>query len=438
MVRLSLHQRTIAIALVSGVAILGFAAWSISELGHFVGQNLNDQLDTQITVLERSLGPDMRLDRGRIVTLPGFDAPRDGWSWQVTTSAGSWSTGTPYRNVALDHYVRSGRYDMYLGHGWSPDGIELHLRKREYVVPQGKVSIIATAPRRIVRQPLREALTPLLASLAAIALGLGGAALAQLRYGLRPVRALRDAVARVRTGGSDRLPEAQPAELRPLAQEVNALIAQNEAGLVHARNHVANLAHGLKTPLATLSLQLELDGASPESRALVEQIGSRVAHHLRRARSAAAGAGERARADLGATLDDLIATLTHLNGERSPTVANRVSATHVIAVDPEDLGEMLGNLIENAFRHAAGQVVIDHRQLAAWSIVTIDDNGPGIKQADLTLALQPGTRLDESGQGYGFGLGIVRELAEMYGGNLALEKSPGLGGLRAALTLPRR
>jgi len=434
---ISLHVRLLIVAMVSGIAALLFAAYAIDNvLERFVLRGIDRTLDTQIEVLAGAIGPDGRLDRAHVIDLPGFRAPARGWAWRVRTAAGQWDNGSHF--ARLDLSERRGRRmpNMRFGEGRLANGDPVHVRQTAYPGRGGPIEIVAGAPRGLVDRPLKEAMGSLLVSLALLAIGLAGATLIQLRYGLRPVRALRDAVARVRSGAAPRLPLDQPRELRPLAEEVNALIEQNEAGLDHARSHLSNLAHGLKTPLTTLSLQLARENASPEARALVGQLDDRIAHHLRRARSAAPGAGGRARSIVADVADGLGEALRRIHADRGVTIAITVDPALAVAVDPQDLDEMLGNLLDNACRHAAARVALSARGDGSNVVVEVADDGPGLTEGQVEEALRPGARLDESGPGYGFGLAIVRELAELYGGRLMLVRCDSLGGLAARLSLP--
>jgi signal transduction histidine kinase len=380
-----------------------------------------------------------------VIDLPGFRDPGRGWAWRVRTSTGSWSSGSPI--VQVDVAERSGRRPGHFRPGRPPSNIRpgegrlqngepIHLRQMRFAVAAGNVEIVAGAPRALVDRPLHEALGSLLVSLGLLAAGLATATFVQLRYGLRPVRALRDAVAQVRSGAAPRLPVDQPRELRPLAEEVNALIEQNEAGLEHARSHLSNLAHGLKTPLTTLSLQLARENASPEARALVEQLDERIAHHLRRARSAAPGTGGRARSAVAEVADGLAEALRRIHADRGVMLAVEADPALAVAIDPQDLDEMLGNLLDNACKHAAARVLLSARAEGPNIVIEIADDGAGLTEAEADEALRPGARIDESGPGYGFGLAIVRELVELYGGRLSLARSDALGGLAAHLSLP--
>ncbi len=106
-----------------------------------------------------------------------------------------------------------------------------------------------------------------------------------------------------------------------------------------------------------------------------------------------------------------------------------------MGVDAADLDELAGNLIDNAARHARSSVVVAAGRVGSFVELRVTDDGPGIPAADRARATDPGVRLDERGDGHGFGLAIVRDLATLYGGRLRLSEADG-GGLVAAVTLP--
>ncbi|WP_288936471.1 HAMP domain-containing sensor histidine kinase [uncultured Sphingomonas sp.] len=460
MSRLSLHARLLLVAGVSGLAALAFAAFAIGGvLERFVMQGLDERLDAQVTVLARAIDAQGRLDPARVVDLPGFSRTGSGWGWRVRTPAGEWRLGARIGDVAdADRPPPRDRHPplpgppppseaspvaappppapIMPGDVRGADGEPIHLRRLTMPVAGGTAEVVAAAPRALVRRPIRAAIGTLSGALALLGLGLAAATWVQLRVGLRPIRRLQDAVARVRAGDDNALPLDQPRELVPLAAEINALIAQNAAGLANARHHVANLAHGLKTPLATLALRLDREQASAEARGLVAELGERIAHHLRRARSAAPSAGTRARTELASVTRDVAGALRHIHAEREIAIRSTIPAQAAVAVERQDLEEMLGNLIDNACRHASAIVEINATPGDAIWAIDIADDGPGLSPAARAQALQPGVRLDERQPGYGFGLAIVAELAELYGGTLTLGAAD-MGGLRARLTLPR-
>ncbi|MEG8013140.1 hypothetical protein [Sphingomonas sp. 22R3R2A-7] len=215
------------------------------------------------------------------------------------------------------------------------------------------MTLTAAAPRDVVARPIRAAILPLLATLAILGVLLGIATAVQLRIGLRPLRALRDGVAAMRRGAGG-VSEDQPEELRPLAQELNALARDTSTALATARASAANLAHALKTPVATLALAVRDDAAAA---AQVARIDATIRHHLARARSVAVD--RRASTALEPALADLASTITRLHAGRAVAITRTVQPGLMVAVDAADLDELAGNLIDNAMRHAVSAVRID-------------------------------------------------------------------------------
>jgi len=456
----SLYGRMLAIAALStGIALL-FAGVTIGHvLERFVMRGLDERLDAQVAVLARAVRPDGSLDRMRAINLPEFGEPRSDWSWQVEGPAGRFDSGiTPPPTVSKPASTipppppalprnderplpsgPGGHEDRQIHPGETRDrsGERLHSRTMDVATPRGTVTITAIGPRRIVDEPLREAMIPLLGSLAVLGVGLALATLVQLRFGLRPLRDLRTSLAAVRAGTERHVPADQPGELQPLVAELNALIDQNAAGLAHARQHVANLAHGLKTPLAALSLKLAEANADADVRDMVDQINRRVRHHLGRARADATG-GARTRTAITPAVADLVAVLRRIHADRPMTVDIAIPDDLAVAIDPQDLDEMIGNLLDNAWRHARAALSITANPIDGKVTLEIADDGEGLDDTAMTQAVLPGRRLDERGDGHGFGLSITRELAELNGGTVTLDRSSVLGGLLVRLTLPQR
>jgi len=291
------------------------------------------------------------------------------------------------------------------------------------------VTITVAAPQAVIAQPIREAVTPLLLALAILGGLLAAVTWVQLRIGLRPLRSLRDAVAALRAGRIDRIDEDQPTELRPLAIELNALAADTQAALATARLSAANLAHALKTPVATLALAM---GDDPVRRRQVDRIDATIRHHLGRAR---AGGSRPPSTPLAPALADLAQVVTRLHADRGIAVIHDIDPDLTVRLDPHDLDELAGNLIDNAARHARRGVRVTADRGERMVTLRVIDDGPGIPAADRARATEPGVRLDERGDGYGFGLSIVRDITTLHGGMLILEETPG-GGLTAIVTLP--
>ncbi|MEG3163207.1 HAMP domain-containing sensor histidine kinase [Sphingomonas sp. PB2P19] len=436
----SLFGRLLAIATLATLAALLLASVAIGHvLERFVMRGFDDRLDAQTTVLARAVDGQGQLDPARAIDLPGFDTPGSGWVWQVRTADGrAWRNGAepPPTPILREPGPGDGRRP-HPGEGRGRSGEPLHFRTLTVVRANGPVTITASGPRRVVEAPLREAMVPLLGSLALLGAALAAATLIQLRIGLRPLRTLQTSLGAVIAGRQRHVPTDLPIELAPLAAELNTLIDQNAAGLAHARRHVANLAHGLKTPLAALGL--ELADRDPDGRlgVMLADIDRRVSHHLRRARAAMPGAPGRAATPLAPAVGDLVDVLRRVHADRAIAVEIVVPGDVTAGIDAQDFDEMIGNLLDNAWRHAAHAIRIDAAIDAGKVRIAIEDDGTGLDDTERAEALVPGRRLDEAGPGHGFGLPITQELAELNGGGLVLSRSATLGGLCAALTLPK-
>jgi signal transduction histidine kinase len=435
-----------AALLVAGIAI-GFL------LHHLIQRQVDERLDTQIVFLASMLHADKdgRLSLSGSADGPPFDRPGRGWYWQVSGPANALrarALGSEALDVsdlpmpppppAVPSGPRPPAAPPRPADGPGPGGDELHFRIKVVSVDGFRAEIVAAAPRAAVRGPLVDALAMLGLCLAVLEAALLLAMLLQVRLGLRPLARLRDAVADVRAGRSERLPTGQPAEVQPLAAEMNALLEQNAANLERARRHVANLAHGLKTPLATLSLAFSRDKSDKDELApLVEVMERRIRHHLGRARAAALAGPVRAQTPVADRLEALGTVLSKVNAARRITLTIDVPPAASVACEQQDFDEIAGNLLENAFKWARSTVVVRaSAEPGRLLVLSVDDDGDGLEPEQIRRVLQPGQRLDESAPGFGFGLSITQELVELYGGTLDFARAS-LGGLRVVLSLPR-
>ncbi|MBZ6382459.1 MAG: HAMP domain-containing histidine kinase [Sphingomonas sanguinis] len=442
----SIHGRMIVISGAAILAALLLAGWGLaSALEGIVTRGLDQRLDSEIAVLAAAVDSQGRVDRDRIAARRGLLEPEPGWRWRIAGPDGVIGSGD-FPPLAAPHPPGpapiaggpppappppGGVDQPHPADGRTEQGVRVHARQITIPSPRGPVTISAAAPRAVVARPIRAALVPLLAMLAGLGVLLAAASLIQLRLGLRPLHRLREEVAAIRTGERARVDEDQPAELQPLAAELNALAADSERALATARASAANLAHALKTPVATLALDLAGD---PPRAAQVARIDETIRHHLARARVQAGTV--RAVTALAPAIGDLTAAIARLHADRGITLTADIPDDLSVGMDAQDLDEVAGNLIDNAARHAHATVRVHARAEDRQIRLTVTDDGPGIAEADRIRATEAGTRLDERGDGHGFGLAIARELAELHGGRLILDQAQG-GGLSATVLLPR-
>lgn len=254
------------------------------------------------------------------------------------------------------------------------------------------------------------------------------------RRGLTLFADLRAKLAAVHSGRERRVTGVHPAEVQPLIDDLNALLDERERAVQRAFTTAGDLAHGLKTPLALLAHEAAQSG-DVNVAAQVERMTRQVNYHLARARAAASGASGATPCPIEPCAAVLVRTLATLHASRQLRIAAQVAPGAVVRVQREDLEEILGNLLDNACKWARSKVQLTAQTTGAQLTVTVDDDGPGLAPELRARALQRGVRLDEAAPGSGLGLAIVCDLAELYGGAIALEDSP-LGGLRARVTLP--
>jgi signal transduction histidine kinase len=268
-----------------------------------------------------------------------------------------------------------------------------------------------------------------------------GSGLWMVSNGLASLTRLRERLSDVHEGRERQVEGEYPAEIQPLVTDLNALLAHRDRRVQEALARAGDLAHGLKTPLAVLAQEAERSGAAGhvETAAVlnqqVERMRRHVDYHLAHARAAASGATPGARASIHISAEGLARTLQRLHAGRGLHIANDVPTSHAVRGHREDLDEMLGNLLDNACKWARSRVLISSTQQDGHVTIAIDDDGPGLADAMRDAVLQRGVRADELAPGSGFGLAIVREIAELYGGSIVLDRSA-LGGLRARLQLP--
>jgi len=265
----------------------------------------------------------------------------------------------------------------------------------------------------------------------------------QVRIGLEPLSQLRRDIASVRRGDAERLTGEYPAELQPVAGELNALVDHNREVVERARRHVGNLAHALKTPIAVLKNAAHAGGEDAVLKASIDEMESFVERQLRRARVAARADAQDAtiayRTPVLQNLEDLVFMMEQKYDAHKPIdISIETEGDVTFRGEREDLLEMAANLIDNACKYGNSQVVV--RLLPAFESnglfeIVVEDDGPGLSDADIARAMERGARLDEAAPGQGLGLSILKETVDLYAGELLFERGE-LGGLKARLRLP--
>ncbi len=260
---------------------------------------------------------------------------------------------------------------------------------------------------------------------------------ALLRWSLSPLRKLVGDMVQITMARKERLDGHYPQELDLLTDSLNELIDVGRDQIARTRNVLGDLAHSLKTPLAVMRSELESGHDSDTMRVAVgEQVGRMnqiVAYQLSRA-VATGHQTFSAPIPIAASAEEIVQSLEKVYASKNILCEFEVDAAACFYGERGDLMELLGNLLENAFKWAKHRVLLTvsvHTtapQRRAGLLIKVEDDGPGIAPENVDRLLQRGVRGDERVHGHGIGLAIVQDLIRAYRGSLEVERSEELGG----------
>lgn len=437
-------QRSLRVRLLLGAACAIFAALAIAwvAMGYLFERHVRRQVEADLIARGVGVVASLYVAQDGAIAIeapssdPRFVAPASGLYWQVAgdgvllrsrslwderleappgAAGDTWSTG-----------IMAGPFDQSL----------MYVQRQVRLDPQTPALTVLLGSDRASLQAARDAFgRELSLFLLLLWVVLSAAAWVQVQLGLAPLEHVRAALGGLRSQASARLAERDyPTEAAPLANAINELADAREQDLEQARRRAADLAHSLKTPLSALAAQSRrareagaADAADGLDRAIAA-AGRAVERELARTRAAAARGGAGNAHAAAARIIQVI--------ERTESGA-RISFVNDAPETPYPVGEdvlieMLGPLLENAARFAKTQVRIN----GAGTDLSIEDDGPGLSEAECAEVLARGKRLDESGGGHGLGLAIAHELALASGAEMRLGRSA-LGGLSVMLSWNR-
>ena len=382
-----------------------------------------------------------------------FVKPDTGWYW-VAEPVGKYKAArlasaslgaAPFPEMPASEVPFDLKYERYYE---MPDGVGNTVMVAETEIElddKGDIVRFRVAGNKAVIDASVEAFSRnLYLALAVFGVGSLAVNILAIIFGLRPLDRVRKALGKIRNGEAERLEGRFPLEIQPLANEVNALIDNNRRLIERARMQVGNLAHSLKTPLAVLINEARQmpKKHGPLIASQAEAMQTQVQSYLNRARIAAQRETVLARTDTRPVLERLARVMQKLN----PDIAIHLHIADdipVLAIEAQDLEEIVGNLLENAARFARTEIqvsVIEEPAVESSAKsdrvqIAIEDDGPGLEPAQIAEAMKRGKRLDESRPGSGLGLSIVTEIVSEYEGRFALARGD-RGGLKAELHLP--
>ena len=442
----SLSRRMIGVAALWIAALLLIGGFALDRV---LSRSIVDSFDNQLVFVLNSMIASAEIDpigEVRFNRPPAdqrFVEPYSGLYFQIS---GAGADTYPSRSL-WDRRLRvsTGHNDvkphLYDSDEFSTrDNAEpLRIAERDAVLPGSPVRwrFQVAQSRETINQQIRRLRSTLIWSFSALGVGLLVLAALQTFYGLWPLRRVRDEVAAIRSGKKTRISDEFPAEIKPLTEEINQLLAHSEDQAEEARRHAGNLAHALKTPLTVIT-----NAATARSPDLADTVcrealvmRRQVDHHLARARAIGRRAAAQSRSRVWDSLEAVQRAVDRLHEGVTVDIAGDHKVE--VRVERQDLDEMLGNLVENAAKYGGGRVFVTVEPKGETVDVLIEDDGPGIPPERRGELFTRGARLDTTGKpGTGLGLAIVRDVAEIYGGSVHLEESEDLGGLLARLSLP--
>ena len=446
----SLRLRLWLGAIVSISIALTVAAFGLITLfEHHVERRIDAELRLQLNQLAAALvvAADGSVSLSSEPADPRFSQPLSGLYWQIDSAT---TPGLLRSRSLWDTQLQLPADPL------APGGVHAHLlagpNQQPVLVRERQVRLQTASEQPLLRLAValhRSELTAARADFAAdmqpylalIVIVLLLATLAQIHTGLAPLEAVRRGVGAIRSGQAPRLADHYPLEVMPLVSEVNALLAARAEAIERARVWTADLAHGLKTPLTALAADAQRlrEQGHPALADDLEQLATamrrRVDRELIRARVRSGTARHEARVEVGSAIARLLRVLQRTpEGERLHWQVEMPLEVQV-ALMPDDLLDLLGNLLENAAKWARARVTVMVTTDADWVEIAVSDDGAGVAAAQLPRLGERGLRLDQQKEGSGLGLAIVRDIVDAYGGAVTFDTADA-GGLLARVRLP--
>jgi signal transduction histidine kinase len=400
-----------------------------------------DRYRSDMSAIMDQLAASLEIRKGKAVVTdqpsdPRFGLPGSGLYWQVISEDGTVIRSRSLWDVELSlAALRAGPYGFRETEG--PDGapILVDLRRVEIETPGGNrpFTLLAAFDRSVIDAAISQYHGAMGIMLAATASVLVAAAFLQIGIGLAPLLRLQLGLTRVRSGLVDQFEGEGPAELKPLVLELNQLLKERETAVERARARASDLAHGLKTPLTVL-LHVA-DGLPGPEKALIRQQVDLIRQRAdRQLQSARLGVEQMAQTGLASLTGKLVSVLLPVTSARGVDWNVRLDDGLTADMDPADLAEALGNVLDNATRFARSVIAVSAVREGGVIHLEVEDDGPGVEEAALTEIAGRGVHLG-GGEGSGLGLAISADVLAAYGGGLSFARSE-LGGLQVTLTLP--
>jgi len=442
---LSLHLRLVLAASVILTAFLGLTGWALDKAYRESAENaFQEQLQGHVYALLAAADEDEagRMQLPPSLPDPRFSNPDSGLYAQVTNKSGNYqwqSASLVGRSLEIMQSPPPGEWQFQQPtHDTNLYTTNFSIIWEDQSGTEQTYTLAVAGDIAPLLRQIKSFRTTLWSWLGGLAILLLLAQGAVLSWGLKPLRTVAQELHHIETGKAEKLSGGYPSELQRLTSNINSLIHHSRASQERYRNSLGDLAHSLKTPLAVLQGATEAQDTQQLHAALEEQLprmNEIVQHQLQRA--AATGQTTLAQAiPVAPLVPRIIRTLDKIYQEKG--------ITHRLFIDEKtdffgsegDLMEILGNLLENAYKYGKTLIDISAEQSEETLVIRIEDDGPGIPEDKIEQVLKRGQRADEQHPGQGIGLSAAHAIIHLYQGKLEISKSA-LGGARITLTFPR-
>lgn len=442
--KLSIFTRIFVATAICLVIGLGATAWALSMVySRALERNIDNVIESQSDQLIGSILDEDEPQNWSFQNIdPRYQELGSGWYWQITdpegtplaTSPSTFGVDLPSLEIPFDDQNRR-RADVR-----DADGILQRVSERKLFTQNGNYRVLVTANWDELNADVVLFRNQTIFALSAVGIVLALLAAFIARFSLGPMKELRDEIGRVKNAQSEKIEADYPTEMSPVKDEINALLSTNREIVRQAQNHVGNLAHGLKTPLAVLGNEARAKEQieSGMVRTQLQRMEEIVQRYLQRAQMAARSQIQTSYTPIEAALNRLLSAMRKIHHPVEYHWSGTPNGQKVsVRMDAGDLDEVLGNILDNAGKWASGNVAISTKIKDDQLEIVVQDDGDGVPQQKLQKIAQRGHRLDENMQGSGLGLDIVKELVQLSAGKVNFE-CPRDSGLAVCITLPCR
>ena len=409
-------------------------------------KNNLEAFDDRLNLLLETLIGGSKVDSSEGITVvtsigdPRFFQPYSGWYWQINKGAKTLSRSRSMWDqvFTIDKRLIGGRTQFVdsITQNQVIEKKNLYIVEREISFPGLKepITFILSGDTFEYKQNIKKFDNTLSTILIFLGVGLMIAVFLQVNFGLLPLNKIKDALFKIRNGDKKKLEAKYPLEVQPLATEINDLLDHNEKIVERARTHVGNLAHVLKTPLAVITNEID-----KENKLLGNQIvlmKNHIDRYLKKAHLESVGKNIKSKIAFLEFLNKMVLIFQKLYPDKKIELQKGFKEFFIYG-SLEDMEELVGNLIENACKWGRKKVKIRFKNHGKNEVkILIEDDGPGLKQEQKNKVFVRGFRVDELTPGSGLGLNIVKDIVEIYKGEIWLEKSSSLKGLKVNIVLP--